>query len=120
MLDAFYKVLLFGRIPLDKIFDFSKEYDMMISKNSFIGARSFDENMSHKFAMSTTLRFEKSGYDKKMFQQIKREGWVLKNSIVVQKTVPSTYFAVIMFDGGYTGLQQWPNFMCNQNKGRRI
>ena len=70
--------------------------------------------------MSTTLRYEKADYDKKKFQQIRREGWVLKNSIVVQKTVPSTYFAVIMFDGGYTGLQHWPNFMCNQTKGKKI
>ena len=113
-----YRALLFGRIPQDKLLDFSKEYDKMISKNGFVGARNFDENKSHKFAMSTTLRYEKAGYDEKKFQQIKREGWVLKNSIVVQKTVPSTYFAVIMFDGGYTGLQHWPNFMCNETKGR--
>ena len=98
--------------------EYSKEYDMMIYKPKSPGSRSYRFNPSHKFAMSTTLRYEKEGHDKSNFQKIKREGWILRNTIVVRKTVPSTYFAVIVFGGGYAGLQQWPNFMCNQTKGK--
>lgn len=72
---------------------------------------------SPKFAQSVWLEYTEDGYDRAKFQKIKRNGWILKNTIVVQKTVPATYFSVIIYGGGYAGIQQLDNRFCGQSKG---
>ena len=51
------------------------------------------------------------------FQALKKNGWTLRNTIVVQKTVPNTFFAVIVFGGGYAGIQQLPPENCGMTEG---
>ena len=72
---------------------------------------------SPKFAQSVWMKYTKDGYDYWMFQNIKRNGWALKNTIIVQKSVPNTFFATIVYGGGYAGIQQLDNKRCNQETG---
>ena len=44
----------------------------------------------------------------------KRNWWVVSNSIVVVKTVPSTYFGVIQIPGVYAGVQQLKDVECGK------
>ena len=47
---------------------------------------------------------------------MKRNWWSIEQTIIVRKTVPSTYFGVIQIPGVYAGLQQLPNSECNERK----
>ena len=44
----------------------------------------------------------------------KRNWWVVSNSIVAVKTVPSTYFGVIQIPGVYAGVQQLKDVECGK------
>ena len=74
-------------------------------------------NHSPKFAQSVHLKYKKLGYDFERFQKIKKNGWTLKNTIVVLESVPATFFATIVYGGGYAGVQQLDNKDCNQVEG---
>lgn len=47
---------------------------------------------------------------------MKRNWWMIEQTIIVHKTVPSTYFGAIQLPGIYAGLQQLPDNECDQRK----
>ena len=66
--------------------------------------------MYPNIATSVRLLFSKPGLVIK-----RRNWWIIENTIVVEKTVPSTYFGVIQLPGIYAGLQQLPSSECGDN-----
>ena len=70
-----------------------------------------------QIAQSVWLHFRKDGFDYYKFQEVKRNGWTLRNTIVVQKSVPSTFFAAIVYGGGYAGIQQLDSINCGSEEG---
>ena len=65
-------------------------------------------------ATSVHLRFYNAPMNSAAINKIKRNWWVVSNSIVVTKTVPSTYFGVIQIPGIYAGLQQLKEVECGK------
>ena len=47
---------------------------------------------------------------------MKRNWWIIEQTVVVHKTVPSTYFGAIQLPGIYAGLQQLPDNECDHRK----
>ena len=66
-------------------------------------------------ATSVHLRFYNAPMNSAAINKIKRNWWVVSNSIVVEKTVPSTYFGVVQIPGIYAGLQQLKEVECGKN-----
>ena len=48
---------------------------------------------------------------------MKKNGWMIENTIIVHKSVRTTFFETIGFGGGYAGLQQHESSTCGKNKG---
>ena len=65
-------------------------------------------------ATSVHLRFYNASMNSAAINKIKRNWWVVSNSIVVVKTVPSTYFGVIQIPGVYAGVQQLKDVECGK------
>ena len=65
-------------------------------------------------ATSVHLRFYNVDMNNAVINKIKRNWWVVSNSIIVQKTVPSTYFGVIQIPGVYAGVQQLKDVECGK------
>ena len=76
-----------------------------------LGGNAYGPNI----ATSVHLRFYNVDMNNAAINKIKRNWWVVSNSIVVQKTVPSTYFGVIQIPGIYAGLQQLKDVECGKN-----
>ena len=65
-------------------------------------------------ATSVHLRFFNASMNSAAINKSKRNWWVVSNSIVVVKTVPSTYFGVIQIPGVYAGVQQLKDVECGK------
>ena len=83
-----------------------------------LGVRRQKRNTDNpKIATSVHLLFSKDGYGHEKFENIKRNGWMLENTIVVRKSIPSTYFAVLQIIGVYAGVQELEPKFCNSHTG---
>ena len=65
-------------------------------------------------ATSVHLRFYNASMNSAAINKSKRNWWVVSNSIVVAKTVPSIYFGVIQIPGVYAGVQQLKDVECGK------
>ena len=83
---------------------------------SNVGVRLHNGNVNDpKIATSVHLLFSSNGFIRKKFDKI--NWWVLKNTIIVRKTIPSTYFAVMQIPGVYAGVQQLKSKFCGNHQG---
>jgi hypothetical protein len=102
---------------------------LSFGKNSFPNNHDEEEDievcntktgMDPNIATSVHLLFSKDVLSHKMFNKMKRNWWIIENTIVVEKTVSSTYFGVIQLPGIYAGLQQLPSSECNGDDGEKL
>ena len=71
-------------------------------------------------ATSVRLSFFANDLSYEILNRMKRNWWMIKQTIIVHKTVPSTYFGVIQIPGIYAGIQQLPDNECRQRKSKQI
>ena len=69
-------------------------------------------------ATSVRLSFFANDLSYEILNRMKRNWWMIKQTIIVHKTVPSTYFGVIQIPGIYAGIQQLPDNECRQRKSK--
>ena len=69
-------------------------------------------------ATSVRLSFFANDLSYEILNRMKRNWWMIKQTIIVHKTVPSTYFGVIQIPGIYAGIQQLPDNECSQRKSK--
>ena len=69
-------------------------------------------------ATSVRLSFSTNEMSNQILNRMKRNWWSIEQTIIVHKTVPSTYFGVIQIPGIYAGLQQLPNNECSQSMSK--
>jgi hypothetical protein len=96
--------------------DDRKEMLKEAGRNYYILKRRYG-NSSPRFAQSVWLDYSKEGFGPEKWQALKRNGWILEDSVIVQKSVPNTYFSTVVFGGGYSGIQQHPSESCGITEG---
>ena len=69
-------------------------------------------------ATSVLLSFSTSRLNETVVNRMKRNWWKIEQTIIVHKTVPSTFFGVIHIPGIYAGLQQLPDNDCKKRKSK--
>ena len=67
-------------------------------------------------ATSVRLSFSGNKLSNTVLNRMKRNWWIIEQTVVVHKTVPSTYFGAIQLPGIYAGLQQLPDNECDHRK----
>ena len=73
-----------------------------------------------KWAESVHLDFSKDGFDRIKWLKVYKKGWTLENTIIVQKSVKTTFFETVGYGGGYAGIQQHPSSSCHMTEGKSI
>ena len=73
-----------------------------------------------RWAESVHLDFSKDGFGSKKWNEVYKNGWKLENTIIVQKSVMTTFFETVGYGGGYAGIQQHPSSSCRMTDGKLI
>ena len=117
----------FCKLDFKEKFSTNEEKEMIeeAGKNYFrlrssYGFRDSLQSASPRFAQSVWLHYTKEGFGPEKWQAIKKNGWILEDSVIVQKSVPNTYFSTIIYGGGYAGIQQHPSESCGITEGNHL
>ena len=70
-----------------------------------------------RWAESVHLDFSKDGFYRSKWNQVKKNGWMIENTVIVHKSVRTTFFQTIGFHGGYAGIQQHEQDTCGTSEG---
>ena len=73
-----------------------------------------------RWAESVHLDFSKDGFDRWKWSEVSKNGWMLENTIIVHKSVRTTFFETVGYGGGYAGIQQQPSHICGMSEGKII